>query len=199
MRKQRTLVWRGLDEWRAEYAEVVLHADRLLARGTQVGVDPAPYRIEYALDTSDDFITSRLTVDAAGAGWSRRLDLRRAAEGGWELSADASGEAGVPSPGGDAGVLAEALDCDLARSPLTNAMPVLREGLLAGGEPHDFVMAWVSVPDLGVHRSEQRYEPVAPGRVRYVGKHRDFVGELDLDEDGFVVRYPELAERVAYP
>ena len=75
-------------------------------------------------------------------------------------------------------------------------MPVLREGLLAADLPKDFVMAWVKVPELTVHRSEQRYEPIDRNTVRYVGKHRDFVGELTFDNDGFVMRYPELAERV---
>jgi hypothetical protein len=32
--------------------------------------------------------------------------------------------------------------------------------------------------------------------VRYVGEHRSFVGELELDHDGFVLLYPELARRV---
>ena len=32
--------------------------------------------------------------------------------------------------------------------------------------------------------------------MRYVGKHRDFVGELTFDADALVLRYPELAERV---
>ena len=56
-----------------------------------------------------------------------------------------------------------ALDCDLGLSPLTNFMPIRRRRLLDGGEAHEFLMAWVSVPDLGVHRSEQRYEPVDAG------------------------------------
>lgn len=79
-------------------------------------------------------------------------------------------------------------------------MPVRRHGLhLRAGEV-DFLMAWVSVPDLSVHASRQRYEHV--GRrderavVRYVGEHRSFVGELELDDDGFVLFYPELARRV---
>jgi hypothetical protein len=33
--------------------------------------------------------------------------------------------------------------------------------------------------------------------VRYVEEHRGFVGELQLDGDGLVVVYPDLAERVA--
>ena len=190
------LVWRGLDAWRAEYAQVVLQADRLLARGTQIGVEPLPYRANYALDTGPGFVTARLTVDASGSGWSRRLDLSRDPEGRWHVNADGRGHADLPDPGGDTKPFAEALDCDLGLCPLTNTMPVLREGLLDGGEPKDFVMAWVSMPGLAVQRSEQRYEPIDASTVRYVGKHRDFEGELELDSRGFVVRYPDLAERV---
>ncbi len=56
---------------------------------------------------------------------------------------------------------------DLGYSPLFNSLPVLRHALDCGGEARDFVMAWVSVADLGVRRSEQRYEPLRPGAVRY--------------------------------
>jgi hypothetical protein len=64
-----------------------------------------------------------------------------------------------------------------------------------GGEARDLVMSLVSVPDLTASRSEQRYEPFAPGLVRF--RSGDFTAMLALDEEGFVVRYPDLAERVA--
>ena len=86
---------------------------------------------------------------------------------------------------------------DLGYSPLFNSLPVLRYGLGNGGEARDFVMAWVSVPELEVTRSEQRYEPLGPGRVRY--RAGSFSAELELDSDGFVVYYPGLAERVFPP
>jgi hypothetical protein len=90
-----------------------------------------------------------------------------------------------------------ALDCDLQNSPLTNTMPILREDLLEpGAEAQNFLMAWVAVPELTVHRSEQRYEPIDAHRVRYVGVGQDFVAELVVDDDGLVVRYPQLGERV---
>ena len=196
MREHHALVWRGLDAWRAEYADVVLQADRLLARGTQIGVEPLPYRLSYSLDTAAGFVTTRLTADAVGAGWSRRLDLSRDAYGAWHVSADARGNADLPDPGGDTERFAEALDCDIANCPVTNAMPVLRERLMEGGEPRDFVMAWVSVPDLSVRRSEQRYEPVSGSTVRYVALDGDFRAELGLDGSGLVVHYPDMAERV---
>ena len=62
-------------------------------------------------------------------------------------------------------------------------------------------MAWVSVPDLSVQPSRQRYEhvrldPDDTSVVRYVGEHRDYVGELRFDRDGVVITYPDLAQRV---
>ena len=180
----RALVWRGVEEWLAEHAQVDLVEDGVLAAGVQLGVEPEPYLVEYRLEAPSDWITRRLEVEASGAGWRRSLSLEHDGHGRWT----ADGER-VPDVDG-------ALDCDLAFSPLTNLMPVRRSALheRLGGE--DFVMAWVSVPDLRLHASPQRYEHVRPGVVRYVALDGDFTAELELDEDGLVVRYPRLAERV---
>jgi uncharacterized protein len=79
---------------------------------------------------------------------------------------------------------------DLGFSPLFNSLPVL-----AGLEKTtDFVMNFVRVPSLEVFRSEQRYEPVGDGVVRY--RSDSFVAHISFDEDGFVTHYEHLAERV---
>lgn len=185
MRGGRLLVWRGLDAWRAEAARARIEGDRLGARGTQIGVDPEPYELRYELTTAAEFVTATLTLSASGDGWDRRLELVRAGDGSWT----ANGEPVAEADG--------ALDCDLANCPLTNTMPVLRGGLLSGGEPCDYEMAWVAVPELTVHRSLQRYEPMDERHVRYVSRDGDFVSELEYDEDGFVVVYPDMAERLS--
>ncbi len=181
---ERLLIWRGLDAWRADGAYVRIEDGRLSAHGTQFGAEP--YRLDYHLRTGADFVTETLELSMLRAGGLKRLVLARQPDGSW--TAD---DKPLPEVEG-------ALDCDLGLCPLTNTMPVLREGLLApDADPHDFVMAWVAVPDLTVHRSEQRYEPIDAHHVRYVGRHRSFEGVLELDDDGLVVRYPELAERVS--
>jgi hypothetical protein len=78
-------------------------------------------------------------------------------------------------------------------------MPIRRSGLHERAGAADFVMAWVSVPDLQVHASPQRYEHVRPDVTRFVSLDSDFRAELELDADGLVVRYPRLAERVSAP
>ena len=179
---ERLLIWRGLDAWRAESTHVRIEGDRLTAHGTQLGADP--YRLDYRLLTGPDFVTQMLELSLLRDGALKRMLLARRPDGSW--TAD---DRPIPEVEG-------ALDCDLGLCPLTNAMPVLREGLLApGAEPHDFVMAWVAVPDLTVHRVEQRYEPIDRHHVRYVDP--SFEAVLELDDDGLVVHYPELAERVS--
>lgn len=82
---------------------------------------------------------------------------------------------------------------DLAHSPLFNSLPVLRDGLHHDGEPHDYVMRWVDVPSLEASRSEQRYEPLGDGVVRF--RAGSFSADLVFDAEGFVMEYPGLARR----
>ena len=85
------------------------------------------------------------------------------------------------------------LDCDLGFSPLTNAMPVLRDRLQDGGEAREIDVAWVSVPDLTVHRDHQIYEPLGAGRLRFRSPAEDFERVIELTSDGFVRDYPDIA------
>jgi uncharacterized protein len=86
---------------------------------------------------------------------------------------------------------------DLGFSPLTNTLPILQDDLHRGAGPRDYVMALVDVPSLEVALSNQRYEPIGAKAVRF--RSGDFEAVLELDEDGFVVRYPGLAERRTAP
>jgi hypothetical protein len=79
---------------------------------------------------------------------------------------------------------------DLGYSPLFNSLPVLR-GLETAT---DFVMSFVAVPSLDVTQSEQRYEPLGEGVIRY--RSGSFVADIAFDAEGFVSRYEGLAERV---
>jgi hypothetical protein len=174
--KRRQLVWRGLEEWLAEECTAVVDGERLLARGVQLGAEPEPYRVDYELVTGVDWITERFVAMCG----SSSLELLRSSDGVWTANGDVVTE------------VEGALDCDLAFSPLTNFMPARR----LGSEPVDGLYAFVEVPSLEVRPSRQRYEPIDERRVRYVSLDGDFVSELELDEDGLVVRYPRLAELV---
>jgi hypothetical protein len=82
---------------------------------------------------------------------------------------------------------------DLGWSPLFNSLPVLRDGLLEPGPPRDYVMRWVDVPSLAIRLSEQRYEPLGGGVVRF--RAGEFVSDITFDHEGFVVDYPGVGAR----
>jgi hypothetical protein len=65
--------------------------------------------------------------------------------------------------------------------------------LLQSDSPRDYLMRWVEVPSLEVSLSEQRYEPLGGGLVRF--RAGDFVSDITFDPDGFVANYPGIGAR----
>lgn len=199
----RMLTWQsppGLP-WQVDTALVDPEPGALQATGKQIGLEPLPYTLEWALETSEPWVTRRLTVWVQGEDWSRSLRLTHDGAGSWRYDVQLAGTVDLPDPGGDTTALTDALDCDLGRCPLTNTMPVLRHRLHTGPGTRDHLMAWVSVPDLRVVAMGQRYEHLDAGpggaRVRYANLDGTFTADLTVDADGFVVDYPGLARRVS--
>lgn len=197
---ERAVAWVKDDPFGVEFAEIDLGPKHLSAHGVAIARDPISYRLDYTLETTAGFVTSRLHVVSRGEGWHRAVELKRDIRGTWTLAIEAEGSLDLPAPGGDPAAFAGALDCDLGLSPVTNLMPVLRHGLLSGGEPVELTMAWVSVPDLSVRADGQRYAFVSADRgqrvIRYEATDGSFAANIRVDADGIVIDYPGIARRL---
>ena len=84
---------------------------------------------------------------------------------------------------------------DVFASPFFNSLPVMRDGLLDAGPARDYVMRFVTVPDLTASDSSQRYEPMGQRVVRY--SSGSFDAEIVFDAEGFVEQYEGFLERVS--
>jgi hypothetical protein len=202
-RSLRCFAWSKADPLGAEFAEVRVSGDVLAARGVAIGSAPFPYRLDYELETASAFVTSRLLVTARGNGWIRSLDLQRVSSGVWEETWTENGANSLPRRAPtDLRTLTGALDVDLGLSPLLNTPPVLRHGLFQREASIEFVMAWVSVPDLAVHRSPQRYTFLRMidherSLVRFESLAEDgFKADITYDAEGFVLDYPGIGARI---
>jgi hypothetical protein len=198
--------WTGLDAARMEYVDVRVGPgpanDGLVANGMQIGVEPEPYSVRYQLIVDAAGITRQFAATSRTMRWSRRVTVERN-QGGYTVGRESVGMSPDQDPGElpfDA--LDGALDVDLGYSPLFNSTPVLRDRLVdEGAEARDYLMAWVSVPELTVTPSRQRYEPL--GRdgdfavVRYSNLDSDFTARIWFDADGFVAEYEDFLRRVA--
>ena len=76
-------------------------------------------------------------------------------------------------------------------------MPVLRDRLRGNGKAFEIDVAWVSVPDLTVHRDHQIYEPLGDDRMRFRSPAADFERRIALTPHGFVLDYPDIAQLLA--
>jgi hypothetical protein len=185
----RHLVWQVVETAGFEAAWLSLDGMTLHATGRAVGQLPEPYWLTYTLQTDDRAATTQLDVTASTADAQYELCLRR--EGGaWSVNGELRPD------------LADALDCDLACSPVTNTMPIIRHGLQHGPRGSGtlgFVMAFVQVPTLRVVASQQSYMHLdsteGTARVRYASG--TFVSDLTVDRDGLVIDYPTMAHRVS--
>jgi uncharacterized protein len=84
---------------------------------------------------------------------------------------------------------------DVFASPFFNSLPVMRDGLLDAGPTRDYVMRFVTVPDLTASDSSQRYEPMGQRVVRY--SSGSFHAKIVFDAEGFVEQYEGFLERVS--
>ena len=198
--KRRAIAWVKDETFGVEFAEIAIADEHLTATGVAIGTAPLPYRLDYELETARGFVTARLRAASRGEGWRRALDLRRDEKGDWSIDADEVGFAGLPPAGGDPAGLADALDCDLGLSPLTNMMPILRHGLQTSGGPIEFTMAWVAVPALAVQADRQRYRHVGSAAahhvIRYEAADGSFAADITVDADAVVIDYPGIARQL---
>lgn len=181
----------------------------LSARGVVVAAGPlVPYTCRYRLVTDERWATALLEVETEGAGWWRQVRLEHAA-GRWRVTAAEKGRldraigatgrtAAAPIPGCETPErLDDAHDVDLGGSPLFNTLPVRRLGLhrAAPSTAHQILVAWVDVPTLVVMPAEQTYTAAEGGNAHFASG--SFHTDLELDPDGFVIKYPGLVDRVS--
>ncbi len=199
-----TYFWRRTDTAGAEHVTCV-ERNGLRARGTALCAEPVPYTCRYEIVTDAAWASTRCEVTDDGAGFTRSVRLEHAA-GRWRVTANelgnldaallAAGSARTEQPGcEEPGRLGDALDVDLGGSPLTNTLPIRRLGMLdRPGAKHTLEVAWILVPSLEVVPATQTYELIAPGTVRF--SSGSFAADMTVDERGYVLHYPGLADRV---
>ena len=183
------VVWQAVDEPGIEHLRVVEDATGVAADSFLFRVfDGRPVRVRYRVQLDSAWRVREADVNV----WDpeqRRLSLRSDGEGNW-FDAD-----GLPLTN-----LRGCIDIDLTATAFTNTLPIRRLGL----RPDDgrvIDVAYIWVPQLTVEAVQQRYtclEQRSDGaRYRYEGLGTGYQTELEVDEAGFVMDYPDLFQRVA--
>jgi hypothetical protein len=188
---ERQVMWSSLTNPGLEHLYIRTDSDSTVADGLILGVnEQGPFRVRYEIRCDAHWKLRVVHVRLLG-GWSQSLHLLTDGEGVWTTE---SGEL-LHS-------LSGCCDVDISATPFTNTLPIQRTALQVGSSA-TLRMAYINVPQLQVEVVEQRYtclETTASG-VRYYFESLEhgvatFTAELQVDQDGLVLDYPELFKRV---
>ena len=144
-------------------------------------LEGAPLKASYVVETDAAWQTRRVRVEVKGGG---TLEILSDGAGHWRR---ADGTA-LPELDG-------CLDPDISMTPFTNTIAIRRLGSRVG-EAAEIKVAYILVPELALRAAPQRYTHLSPRLWRFDGLDIDFAADITVDEDGFVVEYPELFRRL---
>jgi hypothetical protein len=140
-----------------------------------------PCSLTYRIGCDSEWRTRSVEV----AGWLGGKTILVAAKvsrsGSWKVGAT------------DAARIAGCVDADLNFSPSTNLLPIRRLNLTVG-EERSVRAAWLRFPRFRFEPLEQSYRRLSRNRYRYRSAGGRFETDLEVDENGFVTRYPGFWE-----
>ena len=184
------LTWRSHDVSRIESARVQLSGNRIKAIGriAAAASDQHPaFSASYDLVTDDSGATKRLSLNVSTAERDRQLSIARDEENMW-LITDHEGDSREEFDG--------ALDVDMMLSPFFSTLTIRRAGLHRAAETLSVPVVYVYLPDLRVEPATVSYSSAGPDDVAVKVHSPTAEATVIVDEEGFIVDYPGLAERI---
>ena len=147
--------------------------------------DGEPFRLAYRLRWDDRGLLRQADLETLKGTRATSLMLQADGCGRW-----------LDQQGEHLSHLDGCIDIDIWPTPLTNSFPIWRSDMEIG-QRQEFLMAWVSAPDLTVVAKPQAYTRL--GEHQYLFESLDgtgFKATLPFDDVGLVTDYPELFRRV---
>lgn len=182
----RTIVWERTDFTCVEHLVFVDSGDVKTAAGHLVGAEEnQPFAVEYRIEINSAWKVSAFEITALDQT-DRRIKMTADERGRW------FDENGKRAPEFDG-----CFEIDITLTPLTNTLPIKRLNLPIG-ERQKISVLYIELPEFKIKRVEQFYTKLGERLYVYEGYPKNFRAELPLDENGFVIDYPEIFRRV-YP
>jgi hypothetical protein len=178
------LFWRRTDFEGLERLELVVEPEAVTATSTVICLEAGGFRLDHRWRLDSGWRAQSVVVERWNAQGRGALSLERAGPG-WRVNGESRPD------------LEGAEEPDLSVTPFCNTFPIRRTTLAAGGSL-TLDTAFIDGAALTVARSRQRYERQDARRVRYVdlGVSAGFEADLVVDEEGLVLHYEHLFERL---
>jgi|SRR6185437_133714 hypothetical protein len=181
------LGWAAMEWPGTEHVIVTQGAAGFRADSALILADGELARVAYQLQCGADWRFVRLDVTVTRQSGTSRLSLTRDGDGRW-----LAGDEPLPA-------LGQCVDIDINRTPLTNTLPIRRLSW-SPGTAYDLDVAYISLPELDIRPSRQRYTMLwrddSTSEATYRYESGSYQADLPVDADGYVKDYPGLWRRL---
>ncbi|HXR00312.1 MAG TPA: putative glycolipid-binding domain-containing protein [Pseudomonas sp.] len=184
---QTVVHWCNWEKGGLDHCSLDESSDSLVIEGIVIGIPIENYAAHYYVRADGHLRTREVRIEFVGGP---RLHLAADGEGSWR---DMLSNEPIP-------LLAGCLDVDIAVTPATNTLPIKRLAL-EEGESRDIIVAYIPLHADPEHEllpevMKQSYTCLYPNkRYRYKSAPHGFTAELEIDEFGLVLDYPEVFRR----
>lgn len=144
----------------------------------------AIYKIEYLIETNSNWQTTSVELKAWSENKFREINFKSDGMGTWTTHGKAVSD------------LNGCIDIDISLTPFTNTLPINRLQLQQNDSQEIKVIYFDILNDV-IRSATQRYTRLSKAKYRFENVPNDFEAELEVDEYGFVIDYPELFVRSA--
>jgi uncharacterized protein len=183
---KRTIIWERVDFTGVEHLLFNDSGNVKTAAGHIIGVsENQPFAVNYRIEINADWKVSAFKIISLDVS-ARQIEMNSDGRGKWF---DENSEHREEFDG--------CFEIDITLTPFTNTLPVKRLNL-AAGERKEISVLYIELPEFNIKRVEQFYTKLDERLYVYEGYPKDFRARLPLDENDFVIDYPELFRRI-YP
>jgi hypothetical protein len=180
MSNEQSILWRRLDLPGHEACRLVTLDYGWQLTGTAVfEYETQVCQVHYLINSEQNWMTQAALVRGWVGSRDIEVEITRDESGRWQLNHR------------DAPEVDGCSDVDLNFSPSTNLLPIRRLGLNVGEEAK-VRAAWLRFPSFQLELLEQVYRRTGASTYRYESAGGTFVVDLQVNELGFVTKYPGL-------
>jgi hypothetical protein len=179
---QHNILWSGIENSSLENCIIENNATGIFIRSTIIGsYQQEIYEVAYTLQLDKSWHTQSCSIRCQHNNEIRGVELEKTVAG-WILN-------GETKPEFDA-----CIDVDIRLTPFTNSLPINRLKLKIG-QKQEIDVIYIDILSNSVKNVQQRYQCTAANQYRYENMANHFEAEIQVDDLGLIIDYPQLFKR----
>lgn len=179
----KNILWKGIAAESLEYC-CIDYKNNIQVKSSVVGHHKyLPFKMDYEIELDQDWVIRSFLIRSSLYNMDQTLSLKHDGYGKW------FGE------GKEWKNLEGCLDIDISVSPFTNTLPVnrLRPSV---AESCKINVVYIDLAKFRISKEQQLYKRMDKNTYRFTNDSGDFTADIRMDDNGLVVHYPGLFDRI---